>query len=150
MTDFTPANSQNSTAVALGADVEQYEALIDCSSTLLTAAAHELFDIPKYRMHLSTYVEVLTAEGATATADLGITGGDVDILIDGVDLNATGLHWSGQETTAAVASLLGTGAGAVLAANTTYSLLANNECDTAVFRVVSFFADLSPARNDPA
>lgn len=36
--------------------------------------------------------EVLTEEGATATMDVGITGGDVDAWLDGVDLNSAG--WS--------------------------------------------------------
>ena len=96
-------------------------------------------------MHVSTVVEVLTAEGGTATADIGITGGDVDCLIDGVDLNGTAgtLTWSGSASTAEVHSVGGATAGYTTPdGGVTFSLLANNALDTGIFRVTSLWMDM--------
>jgi len=149
MTDLT-VGIGNSPA-AKGAVVAHYEKIVDCATNNLAAGAHELFDIPAGMLHLTTVVYPLTAEGAIATADIGITGGDVDSLIDGVNLNQVVTpHVSGDATTAEVKSMVGAEAGYVLTADTTFSLLANNALDTAVFRVVSIWIDLRPTLNDPA
>lgn len=149
MTDLTSGVGSN--PVALGASVAHYEKIVDCSETLLTAAAHELFDVPAGMLHLTTVVYPLTAEGGTGTIDIGITGGDVDSLIDGADVNQiTTPHVSGDAVTAEVKSFLGAEAGYVTLADTTFSLLANNELDTAVFRVVSIWVDLRATLPDPA
>jgi len=46
-------------------------------------------DIPAETLVMEAGVEVLTALSSSATMDIGITGGDVDIYVDG-DTNATG------------------------------------------------------------
>jgi len=46
-------------------------------------------DIPAETLIMEAGVEVLTALTSSVTMDLGITGGDVDIYVDG-DTNATG------------------------------------------------------------
>ena len=48
-----------------------FEQYIDASATNLGAASFALFDVPEGHIHLGTTVEVLTAEGGTATADIG-------------------------------------------------------------------------------
>lgn len=149
MTDFTPSTGVNDQPAAMGAAPMHFERIIDASALTITAAAHELFDIPAYAMHVTTYVEALTVEGGTATIDIGVTGGDVDSLIDGADVNATTIWRSGDASTAEVLSMQGAEAGNMLLADTTFSLLANNELDTAVIRIVSIWMDCSGTLSDP-
>lgn len=149
MTDLTVGVGND--PVAKGAVVAHYEKIVDCATTNLAAAAHELLDIPAGMLHLTTVIYPLTAEGGTATVDIGITGGDVDSLIDGANVNQVVTpHVSGDATTAEVKSMLGAEAGYVTLADTTFSLLANNALDTAVFRVVSIWIDLRPTLPTPA
>jgi len=49
----------------------------------------QAIDIPAETLVMEAGVEVLTALSSSATMDIGITGGDVDIYVDG-DTNATG------------------------------------------------------------
>ena len=49
----------------------------------------QIFDIPAETLIMEAGIEVITALSSSATMDLGITGGDVDIYVDG-DTNATG------------------------------------------------------------
>jgi hypothetical protein len=142
--NFTPANSQDSAGVAHRGDVLHLEAYIDTATQNLGAASFALFDVPEGHKHMTTVVEVLTAEGGTCTADLGITGGDVDCLIDGVDLNAAAgtLYAAGAASTAEVHAPTGatfeyiTPDGGV-----TFSLLLNNAMDAGIFRIVSKWFD---------
>ena len=46
-------------------------------------------DIPAETLIMEAGIEVITALSSSATMDMGITGGDVDIYVDG-DSNATG------------------------------------------------------------
>ncbi len=48
-----------------------------------------VIDLPAETLVLEAGIEVLTALTSSVTMDLGITGGDVDIYVDG-DTNATG------------------------------------------------------------
>ena len=49
----------------------------------------QALDIPAETLIMEVGIEVLTALSSSVTLDLGITGGDVDIYVDG-DTNATG------------------------------------------------------------
>ena len=49
----------------------------------------QVLDIPAETLIMEAGIEVITALSSSATMDLGITGGDVDIYVDG-DTNATG------------------------------------------------------------
>jgi len=49
----------------------------------------QALDIPAETVIMEAGIEVLTALSSSVTLDLGITGGDVDIYVDG-DTNATG------------------------------------------------------------
>ena len=53
------------------------------------AAVLQVLDIPAETLIMEAGIEVITALSSSATMDLGITGGDVDIYVDG-DTNATG------------------------------------------------------------
>lgn len=48
----------------------------------------QLFDIPAGTLVSHVEANVITAEGATCTADLGLTGVDVDGFLDGLNLNS--------------------------------------------------------------
>lgn len=149
MTDLT--TGVGTSPVANAANIAHYEKIVDCATTNLAAAAHELFDVPAGMLHMTTVVYPLTAEGGTATIDIGVTAVDVDSLIDGANVNQiTTPHVSGDAATAEVKSILGAEAGYVTLADTTFSLLANNALDAAVFRVVSIWVDMRPSLNDPA
>ena len=49
----------------------------------------QVLDIPAETLIMEARIEVITALSSSATMDMGITGGDVDIYVDG-DSNATG------------------------------------------------------------
>jgi hypothetical protein len=49
----------------------------------------QVIDIPAETLIMEAGIEVITALSSSATMDMGITGGDVDIYVDG-DTNATG------------------------------------------------------------
>ena len=49
----------------------------------------QVLDIPAETLIMEAGIEVITALSSSATMDLGIIGGDVDIYVDG-DTNATG------------------------------------------------------------
>ena len=49
----------------------------------------QVLDIPAETLIMEAGIEVITALSSSATMDMGITGGDVDIYVDG-DANATG------------------------------------------------------------
>jgi|TARA_R110000772_G_scaffold28040_2_gene70967 hypothetical protein len=49
----------------------------------------QVLDIPAETLIMEAGIEVITALSSSATMDMGITGGDVDIYVDG-DGNATG------------------------------------------------------------
>jgi len=142
--DFTPANSLESSGVSQRGDVLHLEAYIDTAAQNLAAASYALFDVPEGHKHITTVIEVLTAEGGTATADIGITGGDVDCLIDGVDLNATAgtLYASGAATTAEVHGPTGATYEYITPdGGQTFSILLNNAMDAGIFRIVSKWLD---------
>ena len=48
-----------------------------------------VIDLPAETLVMEAGIEVLTALSSSVTMDLGITGGDVDVCVDG-DTNATG------------------------------------------------------------
>lgn len=141
--DFTA--KQGSQGLAGGNPVVQYEQYVDASALNLAAASYAMFDVPEGHLHVSTMVEILTAEGGVATADLGITGGDVDCLIDGVDLNAAAgtLYASGDAGTSEVHSMRGATAGYITPdGGITFSLLVNNALDAVKFRITAVFMDM--------
>ena len=136
-----------------GAKLVHYERIIDCSvaaNNMTSGTSHALFDLPAGLIHMATYVDPITLEGGTATIDIGVTGTDVDSLIDGADLNSATTWRSGDASTAEVLSMQGAEHGNMLLADTTFSILANNTLDAAVFRVVSVWLDMRATVADPA
>ena len=140
--DFT--TNQGGQGLAAKNPVVVYEQYIDtlaATGVNLGAASFALFDVPEGHMHVATTVENIIAEGGTCTADIGITGGDVDCLLDGVDLNgAVGLITS--SVAAAHGSAGATGGYVTPDGGQTFSLLMNNAADLAKFRVTSVWIDV--------
>jgi hypothetical protein len=155
--NFTSKNSLDSEGVANRGQNKFMELVIDSQAANdggaeLGAASFALFDIPEGHKHVSTVVEVILAEGGTCTADIGITGGDVDCLIDGVDLNAAvGTLWeSGSASTAEVHSSAGATGGYVTPdGGVTFSLLVNNAMNLGKFRVTSVWLDMRGQNTTP-
>lgn len=151
MADHDLTVNQGGEPIYAGPRMVVMEKIVDFSvNNLASADTAQLFDLPADLFHVVTKVEVLTPEGGVATADLGITGGDVDKYIDGVDLNAAAgtVVVSGDAATAEPASME-TG-GVYISAAETVSLLANAALDTAVIRVQMFFIDMRSVLADPA
>jgi len=120
-----------------------YERVVDFSVTGQQLAANDtmqLFDLPA-GLHISgAKVEVLTAQGATCTADLGLTGGNVDEYIDGANLNVAGVTMSGDAATDEPVAMANNGK--YLSAAETVSLLALNALNAAKVRFQIFGFDL--------
>lgn len=153
MADTSPdlSTGYGSEGIPYAAKLVTYERIVDCSvNGMTTGTSHALFTVPAGFTHFATYIDPITVEGAQATIDIGVTGGDVNGLIDGADLNATTTWRSGDASTAEVLSMQGAEAGETLLADTTFSILANDTLDTAVFRMVSVWVDMRAVTADPA
>ena len=148
MTDLT--EGVGSSPVSNAAATAQFDKIVDCSAVNLAVTQHDLFDIPAGMLFVTATVEVLTAEGATATADIGITG-TLDAVIDGADLNAAaGTVVASGDGTNEIWALQNASAGHYFSAAATLLLDVKNALDTAVFRVKVICIDMRDALNDPA
>ena len=108
---------------------------VDCAvNNIGSTDTAKLFFLPAYTKPLLASCRVITAEGGTATADLGITGGIVDALLDGVNLNSVGI----SDTQSSGSSL---GELAIQTSDYYLSLLANNALDAAKFTITVFVLD---------
>ena len=154
MADIDLTVGQGTDPVYSAADrLLMWEKIVDFSVTGQNMAAGDtmqLFDLPANVLVVATVLEVLKPEGATATADLGLTGGNVDEYMDGANLNAAAgtLVKSGDAATPEPIAFSNNGK--VLASGETVSLLANNALANAVIRVQIFAIDRRPALPDPA
>lgn len=137
--DFTA--KQGGQGLAARNTIVYFEQYIDAATLNLAAASYALFDVPEGHVHLSTVMEVITPEGGASTIDIGVTGGTVDVLLDGGDVNgAAGLIFTDVD---ADYNSTGTSAGYVTPdGGQTFSLLCNDALDTAVFRITSLWADM--------
>ena len=101
----------------------------------------EALELPAQCQILSCGAEVIEAHAGTSTdltLDIGITGGDVDCLLDGADVNGTAGTFT--SSVAAAHGIGGTTGGYVTPnGGVTFSLLCNDALDAAQFRVTSLF-----------
>lgn len=151
MADHDLTVGQSSQPAEVGPGMLFFEKIVDFSvNNLASSDTAQLFDLPADIQVVLCKVEVLTPEGGTATADLGLTGGNVDEYIDGVDLNAAAgtVVVSGDAGTAEPVAM--ENGGKYLSAAETVSLLANNALDTAVIRVQIAAIDMRSRLSDPA
>lgn len=58
-------------------------------STVVAADTVDLITLPAGSTVLSANAVVTTAGGGACTVDIGVTGGDVDGILDGIDMNNT-------------------------------------------------------------
>ena len=153
MADIDLTVGQGSEPIYSAADrLLMWEKIIDFSKTGQALAATDtmqLFDLPADVLVIGAKVEVLKPEGAAATADLGLTGGNVDEYIDGADLNAAAgtVVVSGDAATPEPITFQNNGK--YLSAAETVSLLANNALSTAVIRVQIVAIDMRSVLPDP-
>lgn len=122
--------------------VIKWERIVDFSANNLGSSdTMQLFDLPADVLVMLVTVEVLTAEGGTATIDIGITGGDVDKYMDGANINQSAgtVIVSGDAGTAEPVAFENNGA--YLSSAETVSVLANNALDAAKIRVQIFAFD---------
>ena len=110
--------------------------------TALTTDTVVVFNVKAKQLLMGMLVEVVTAEGATATLDIGLTGGDVDKFIDGANVNGAvgSIHKSGDGGTKEVIVAEG---GHYFAAADNIDLLPLNDLDAAKIKVFAWFVDLS-------
>jgi hypothetical protein len=109
---------------------------INCvTNNIGSADTAKIFLLPAYTQPLYATCLVTTAEGGTATIDLGITGSTVDALLDGTDLNAAGYSTT-TSTGSAWTELL------PRTVDYNISILANNALDAAIFDICVFVLDL--------
>ena len=91
----------------------------------------QALDIPAETVIMEAGIEVLTALSSSVTVDLGITGGDVDIYVDG-DTNATGY-----------AALTGTARHVAASADTLDVLVLSAASSAGKIRVWAVMCDIS-------
>jgi hypothetical protein len=119
--------------------LQKYECYIDTSVQNLGTDEYRLFDIPAGMLHLSTVVEVITAEGGTCTATIGISGALTTFCVS-VNLNATaGTIFTDVD---AANSMGGASGGYVTTAAITVLLDPQNAMDAGKFRVTQLWADM--------
>lgn len=61
--------------------------VIDIGAVGAVLDTFELFTVPKGCTPIAAYVEIVESAGEAATLDIGVTGGDTDGILDGVDIN---------------------------------------------------------------
>ncbi len=148
--DNIPADQSSaslSQVPALPYFVEKLVSFADTGLAMAAADTMDLFVVPAGTLVLGAKLEMLTADGAATTADLGVTGGVVDALINGAAMNALGVTMSGSAATGGMGAIGGT----YFAADTTISLLAiTNGLSDGVMRLQLFGFDLSNRNADPA
>ena len=122
------------------------EKTIDCSVTGLTSAdSYSVFKVEAGWILTGMKCEIITAEGGTATADIGLTGDDTDGIWDGGDSSANALDLNAAAGTFTVAggdvlaAAIAAQGGLLFTADDTIDLLANNTMDTAVFKLTAYF-----------
>ena len=59
-------------------------------ASVLSTDSLEVITLPANTLVLAVGATTETVEGGTATFDIGLTGGDVDLFVDGADANALG------------------------------------------------------------
>lgn len=101
-TDLQAGLGADPSYVAAGG-VAVWEWVVDFSVSANQMAVNDtmpLFKVPAGIHLIGASAETLTAEGAAATVDMGITGGNVDGYLDGATVNTTGVVVSGDAATA--------------------------------------------------
>ena len=64
---------------------------VTAGATALAAGdSIEVLSVPANTLVLAVGATTVTAEGAASTFDIGLTGGDVDLFVDGGDANSAG------------------------------------------------------------
>ena len=136
--DFTA--SQGSQGLAMAGGLTKYEQYIDTATLNLGTDEYNLFDVPEGHVHLSTVVEVITAEGGTATATIGIAGA-LTVFCVSVDLNATaGTIFTDVD---AAHALGGATAGYVTPdGGITVQIDPQNAMDAGIYRVTQLWVDM--------
>ena len=120
-----------------------FEKIVDFSVNPLAGSdTAQLFDLPAGILVIAASTKVLTAEGGVATFDLGLTGGNVDEYLDGVDANAAAgtVVMSGDAATDEPIAFANNGK--YLSAAETVSLLANNAMANAKIKFSIMALDL--------
>jgi len=113
-------------------------AVLDCSvDNISSGAVWQALSIPAGTMVKNIGAVCLTAEGATLTVDIGLTGGDVDGFIDG--LNGNSANTIGQSVGSAAAFT----AGQYFASADTIDVLFNNAAATAKILVFAEFVKIA-------
>tara|TARA_R100000655_G_scaffold44956_1_gene81770 strand:+ start:1116 stop:1583 length:468 start_codon:yes stop_codon:yes gene_type:complete len=60
------------------------------ATALAAGDSIEVLSVPANTLVLAVGATTVTAEGAASTFDIGLTGGDVDLFVDGGDANSAG------------------------------------------------------------
>jgi len=139
-TDYVDSDNGAQSIERIGGEVTLEEIYIDFSEFNVVATdIVQLFNVSKGDTLLSIITEPATAEGATATCDLGITTTDPNGLDDSVDLNATTIAVSAPGTDALI--------GYKLLADDTVDAVIDNDLDAAkvTFKLLKATANTSPA-----
>lgn len=145
MSEITTMKAPGEGAIPWNGTTKHYlvENTLDFSDTgALTTDTVVVFNVKAKQLLLGMLVEVETAEGGTATIDIGLTDGDVDKFIDGANINGAvgSIHKSGDAGTKEVIIAEG---GHYFSAADNIDLLPLNDLDAAKIKVFARFLDLS-------
>lgn len=135
MTDFTTNQVASQRALDNPANYNLYNTADFSENPVSSTAVIPLFDIPAGHRVETIRAIVSTAEGGTATIDVGVTGADTDGFGDGIDINTT--------TDRVTASGEGYASGYWLASAYTVAIIANNNLDAAVVKFVANVTNLN-------
>ena len=117
------------------------EGTFDFSVAANNAAQNDtvtLFEVAADQLCTGVSVKVTTVEDGTATIDIGLTGGTVDLFINGADIEVETSYKSGDIPEAVIAA-----GGHLFTAADTIDMLCLNALDSAVLEIKAFMIDLS-------
>lgn len=146
--DFTNLNSVDSVGMGAETPIQKLELVVDTNASNtngqeIAAGDFPLFDIPGGWMHLGTTVEVLVAEGGTATFGIGITGAlETFMAAAACNLNAA-VGTIVTDVDAANASGGAAGGYVTAAAGITVRGDTQNAMNLGKFRIVQLWADMN-------
>jgi hypothetical protein len=110
-----------------------YDSLSAGDGNLSAADIWEALSIPAGSVVTEVGIAILTAEGGTATADVGLTGVSADGFLDGVNLNAAaGICYNSLNTSAAADTY---SSGHYFSSADTIDVLFNNAMDAGKYMV---------------
>lgn len=147
--DLSGGSAANKVAASAGTPATWVRKVCDfATNNVSSGAIVGVLRLPKHSVLHGAILRVVTAEGGTATVDLGIHSADVsgsavdiDGILDGVDINAAaGTGYYGQQVTPIAGTAVTDNVKLLMQADNLLTLTVNNDLDTAIIEIAALIS----------